>query len=500
MRFVRHTLLLCFICLSLSQLLAQLPSGVFPCATPAVKSDWLSQFQNRQHLPQLRSEDRKYIAVTIHIVGTDEGKEYLNGNTILDALCMLNEKFAPADIHFFIKGSFNYIDNSLLYAHDKSTFPKIPNLFSRNNVEGTINVYFVGDPMGACGYNYMPNGKSMAIVLSNDCTNGKDANWAHEMGHYLALPHTFFGWEMETPDFSKPAPYLTKMGVEVEMADSSNSTYAGDGFFDTPADYLSGRWYCDNKGISSIKQMDPNGTNFCSDGSYIMSYSMDNCAAKFSPSQIGAMHSYLSEELHNYFMVNPPCAELGSPTNILEFPSNKAVLNAPNRKVALNWRQAENAFGYVVEVSLLANFGTVVFRGISYGTSIEVGNLTSTRSYYWRVRPFNALFSCKTYSASRSFSINQATALPVLNSIHELELFPNPILSGEAIRLRFDAEERMSLQVSLVNALGEEVYQQPVQVNVGNNDVRLRAQLPVGMYWIWLKGEKGTLSRKLIIH
>jgi len=213
------------------------------------------------------------------------------------------------------------------------------------------------------------------------------------------------------------------------------------------------------------------------------------------------MHSYLSEELQKYYMLNSPCTELGSPLNILQFPANKAILNAPNRKVVLNWQESENASGYLVEVSLLSNFGTVVFRGITYGTSLEVGNLTSTRAYYWRVRPFNAMFVCKTYSPSRSFTINQATALPVLNTVRELELFPNPVLSGESVRLRFNADEKMSLQASLTNALGEVVYQQTLPVNVGNNDVQLHpAKLPVGMYWVWLKGENGTLSRKLIIH
>ncbi|MBK9492522.1 MAG: hypothetical protein IPO07_29840 [Haliscomenobacter sp.] len=129
--------------------------------------------------------------MTIHVVGTDEGKDYLNGNVILDALCALNQKFAHANLQFFIKDDFNYINNSLLFVHDKVTFPKVPALFAKYNVSGTVNIYFVRDPMGACGYNYMPGGKSMGIVLSNDCTNGKDANWAHEMGHYLSLPHTF---------------------------------------------------------------------------------------------------------------------------------------------------------------------------------------------------------------------------------------------------------------------------------------------------------------------
>ncbi|MBK9492071.1 MAG: hypothetical protein IPO07_27145 [Haliscomenobacter sp.] len=89
----------------------------------------MTEFQKRQQGSELRSGAAKYVAMTIHVVGTDEGKDYLNGNVILDALCALNQKFAHANIQFFIKDDFNYINNSLLFAHDKLTFPQVPTLF-----------------------------------------------------------------------------------------------------------------------------------------------------------------------------------------------------------------------------------------------------------------------------------------------------------------------------------------------------------------------------------
>jgi len=499
MRFVRYTLLFCFLLLGWLFLQAQ---PLIPCATPAIKSSWLTEFQKRQRTPQLRSDENKYIAMTIHVVGTDEGKEYIGGNVILDALCALNEKYAATGLQFFVKGDIQYINNSILFDHDKTTFPQIPNLFSRYNVPETVNVYFVRDPMDACGYNYMPGGKSMAVVLSNDCTNGRDANWAHEMGHYLSLPHTFYGWEMENVDPSKPAPHETNMGIEVEMANGSNCSLAGDGFCDTPSDYLSGRWECDSKGISVIKQMDPDGNYFCSDGSLIMSYSLGICANRFSPSQVGAMHSYLGEALPHHFMPTAPCSNIEPVGDILQFPGNKVVVSSYNRRIMFQWNHAENASGYLLEVSLLANFGTVVYRGITRDTSVEVANLSSTRPYYWRIRPFNAMFACKSYSTSRSFTINQSTtALPLLETVHELALFPNPIQPGEPIRLRFEADENMALNAVLVNALGEVVHQQKIQTSIGSNDYLIKPNLlPVGLYHLWLRGEKGAISRKVIVH
>jgi hypothetical protein len=503
MRSVRHTILLFAVCLGLPCLKAQSDQAVIPCATPPLKSNWLTEFQKRQVRPELRSDESKYIAMSIHIVGTHEGKQYLNTSVILDALCMLNEKFALTGLQFFVKDDFKYINNDVLFAHDKISFPQIPALFSRYNVPHTVNVYFVSDPMGACGYNYMPGGKSVAIVLSNDCTNGRDANWAHEMGHYLSLPHTFYGWEMQAAELNKPAPAETLMGVEVEMANGNNCALAGDGFCDTPADYLSGRWECDSKGVSVIKQMDPAGNYFCSDGSLIMSYSAETCASRFSPSQVGAMHTYLAEELSSHFMPNAPCEKI-TPilADNLEFPGNRVALNTPNRRVFFKWKAVPNASGYVLEVSLLANFGTVAFRGHTRDTSLEVVNLNSSRPYYWRIRPFNAMYACRTFSNSRSFTINQSTtALPELNTVRAVQVFPNPVQPGAEIRLRFEAEDNLKLELSLLNALGERVYLQNLSTSIGQNEVLLHPNsLPKGLYYLWLKNESGALSRKLVVH
>jgi hypothetical protein len=112
------------------------------------------------------------------------------------------------------------------------------------------------------------------------------------------------------------------------------------------------------------------------------------------------------------------------------------------------------------------------------------------------------MFACKSYSTSRSFTINQSTtALPLLETVHELALFPNPIQPGEPIRLRFEADENMALNAVLVNALGEVVHQQKIQTSIGSNDYLIKPNLlPVGLYHLWLRGEKGAISRKVIVH
>ena len=60
-------------------------------------------------------------------------------------------------------------------------------------------------------------------------------------------------------------------------------------FCDTSPDYLNFRWSCNEDSESYQLQTDPDGVNFRSDGTLIMSYSNDECANRFSEEQISAM-------------------------------------------------------------------------------------------------------------------------------------------------------------------------------------------------------------------
>jgi hypothetical protein len=247
-------------------LFAQTSDQLLPCASPPVKFSWLEQFQQRRQQPELRAAGY-FVGMSIHLVSTNEGNGQLSLNNFLDALCNLNEKFLPSKIQFFVKGDLHFIRDSRLAGHTR--MDQIPEIIQSHLQPGTVNVFFVEDAMDACGYNLYKNGESIAIVMSNACVNGLESNWAHEMGHYLSLPHTFYGWERMQADFTQPAPHRTNMDVAVEMADKRNCSQAGDGFCDTPADYLMGRWACDHNGQSLVQQFDPSGAPFNSDGSLL---------------------------------------------------------------------------------------------------------------------------------------------------------------------------------------------------------------------------------------
>ncbi|WP_425421565.1 hypothetical protein [Phaeodactylibacter xiamenensis] len=140
MNLKRHQfyLLLLVLIAGYSEISAQ-ATGDF-CATPPGKSEWLESYQRNPENYAVRSGELRYIPLTIHLVGNDEGSGFFTGEQLADALCTLNEDFLPADLQFFIAGDIRYISNSTYYQH---TFGQGFQMMQENNVPNTVNCYFV---------------------------------------------------------------------------------------------------------------------------------------------------------------------------------------------------------------------------------------------------------------------------------------------------------------------------------------------------------------------
>ncbi|MCK6693790.1 MAG: hypothetical protein L6Q97_17045, partial [Thermoanaerobaculia bacterium] len=115
--------------------------------------------------------------------------------------------------------------------------------------------------------------------------------WAHELGHYMGLPHTFEGGASNqyVHDFSTP---VLIGGV------SYTCIHTGDGFCDTPADPDDNG--CGFNGqcqlVSCNPALDPLGVPYSPDPTLIMSY-YGNCRDKFSGEQHQRMrtHYFISD-------------------------------------------------------------------------------------------------------------------------------------------------------------------------------------------------------------
>lgn len=475
---------------------AQQSAPVRFCATEPVRLSWLEAYQ-QTGMPVARSNNKLYLPVVVHIVRSDEGKSAFRESQILDAFCALNAHFAASEIEFILQQPFLYPQNSDWYDH--SDGQTAYTMMRTTRVRNAINTYFVLNAADACGYTLreQSTGLALGIALSASCSGMEGNSWAHEMGHYFSLPHTFHGWENYPYDYNKPAPFKVNQ-IEVEKADRSNCRSAGDGFCDTPADYLNGLWYCNEQSQSPIIQKDPGGIEFRSDGTLLMSYSGDRCAKRFSVEQQGAMRFFILQKLSSLLQreVSAPITQRGEIESLRPVPG--AVFGA-EEPVVLSWKPMPGISHYLVEVSPIPSFSFVTFSQIVSDSSCQP-DLVPGRSYFWRIRPFNGFSTCPSFSKPSPFSISTVTAQRGLQPGESFVVFPNPCMPGELWTLELDTRSSREWQMTLCNALGNVLWSAPWAVTQGWNRRHLPdLKLPAGTYFLYLRSGDRQIVRKLML-
>jgi len=233
-------------------------------------------------------------AVQIHIVRQDDGSGGANINDIRNEFDnWINPYFAAIDIEFVECAPPIYHNSSQYYSLSGDAEGDAMSVAW--NVADVVNIYFVSDPDGACGWARFPwLLPSDYIVIANGCANNHSTT-VHELGHYFGLLHTH--------ETANGAEGVTRTPGD----DCYNCNVAGDLLCDTPAD----------PNLSNTGQNFPScayvgtGTDDC-DASYdpmidnIMSYADKYCRDVFTPQQLARMEFYRDGD-RSYLQTGCPC-------------------------------------------------------------------------------------------------------------------------------------------------------------------------------------------------
>lgn len=398
-----------------TSLLAQHSQGSW-CGTE-ISQDWMEAFYQRDksHLTNKSGNyPEVYIPIVYHIVGDDSGNGYFELQEIFRSHCELESLFDDADVNFYIK-SINYINNSNYYNGNQTT-----GLFFQYNDRNVCNVFIVSSMSGVCGYSYVPfawddnnvgGGPNRGgIMLAQNCMEAGNTTYRHEMGHYLNLPHTFYGWEGQNPPGIGSNAPNTINGNAVERANGTNCYTSGDGFCDTPPDYLSDRWNCNFARIYT----DPNGVQFTLDEKNFMSYSNDGCATYLKDEQLAEVNAAPAN--YRPYLLNDPVPPTPVIPAMSGFSPSAGTRNLNTNNLAISWDETPNATYYHLQATLF-NFSNPTIDIVVEDTFYLINNVANNSAYEWRVRPINLLNVCSDFSTIRQFFTSSLSAdIEITNS------------------------------------------------------------------------------------
>lgn len=418
------------------------------CGTKDV-DPWLDEYFANMGIYATEESEVIYVPLTIHILGTDEGEGYYRIDNLYESLCTLNKDFEDTQIQFYIQEPINYINKTSWYDHPN--FAQGIEMMRQSNVTGTANCYIVANPAGNCGY-YAGNGN--AIALRKGCTDPTDHTWAHELGHFFSLPHTFVGWEGIRWEYGKSAEdYEGAVRRQIERVNGTNCDAAADRFCDTPPDYLSYRWNCNGNSSSNEVMLDPDSISFQADGSYFMSYSNDACMNRFSFEQMQAMRANINSqrpELANESLPEPVINDL-IPENTL--PTDSSVI--PPFNSTLSWDPVPGATHYIIELSRLPNFSFIIERERINTNVFELPDLIPGIRYYWRVKAMNNNSFCTSYTDRHMFTTSSLTATTTELENISWNMGRTVYYPGEALNLVISSDKAMDLQWSVFTVNGQ---------------------------------------------
>ncbi|HRH66562.1 MAG TPA: M43 family zinc metalloprotease, partial [Bacteroidia bacterium] len=266
------------------------------------------QHAYRQLLQQNMGQGHRAITeytIQIHIVRMDDGTGGINVATIRNEITnWVNPYFADVNAAFVECSPEIYHNSSQYYVlGDGSEDPDVAGnaMSAAFNVANVVNVYFVNDPDGACGWARFPwDLPADYIVIANGCADNK-STLVHELGHYFSLYHTH--------ETAFGAENVTRNVADLICHDCDSD---GDLLCDTPADpNLSGlvTAACVYTGSGS----DACAVTYTPDPALIMSYSEKACRTIFTASQKAKMTLTMASPSglplygRNYLQTSCPC-------------------------------------------------------------------------------------------------------------------------------------------------------------------------------------------------
>jgi hypothetical protein len=352
------------------------------------------------------------------------------------------------------------------------------------------------------------------VAIAHSCSGDNDHTWAHEVGHALNLPHPFIGWEGKLYNFNTPTPTVLTYDYTyfhdtidtqvpapldtalVELVDGSNCAIAADRICDTPPDYLSYRWECDAENKSLVKQKDPNGDEFYSDGTLFMSYALDQCQNRFSPEEINIMRATLLTEKLNWLATDMPLEPITDNPIAIEPVQDQIV---PSNGAVLRWKAVPNATHYLVQASRFASFSFKQLDIVTTDTFAIAGQLTNNLKYYWRIRPFNNRHTCASFSALSTFKTSQTnqTAEPDADG---WRCYPSVLASGQLMVEIPENWQGTEIHCRIHDASGRLLWQQKQEWPARQNTLELpSAHWPAGIYLLTCTGKTGSKTARLTV-
>lgn len=443
-----------------------------------------------------------YIPITWHRIGRTDGTGKVSYKKVLDQMCRLNQDFADVGFVFYIK-RFNDINSTSIYNDHRIAVNGVLRNQKDNN---SINIFVpnnanVDDSDIGVTLGYYDPPRDW-LVMRRDEVDNLTSTLTHEIGHFFSLPHPHRGWDAEPYEGNANAPSFSPGGQLTELVDGSNCEDAGDRICDTPADYNLGFGWSNCNYTGGAK--DPTGAELDPQEINYMGYFL-NCTRNdyiFTRMQSDIMQADYQRADRAYIRsgFTPNTAQVGAPTT--SQPMAAEILPSYDY-IQFQWREAENAEAYVLEIDRLPTFALDPIRVLIEGqTSYLLEDaLSAGKTYYWRVYSFSSGDYCAERSNSSNFVTGVVSGVQQIETVEDFSVFPNPVNTNQELVVDLQSTESFTADIMITDLTGRTLQRIDSQrINTGDNRITLNINsLTAGVYNVTVASEKGIKNQRVVV-
>jgi arabinan endo-1,5-alpha-L-arabinosidase len=137
--------------------------------------------------------------------------------------------------------------------------------------------------------------------------------------------------------------------------------------------------------------------------------------------------------------------------------------------------------------------GSLVFSSLNGNRVVEVPNASTTPGQQLALWDYNGC-NCQKWSVSTVSTSRMADAPEPVTSLKEVNVYPNPGISGQGFNVSLPKQE--TVQISVVNGIGAILEQRSVK---GQSNVVVGQRLSPGGYVIQIKSSDKTITKKVVV-
>ena len=128
----------------------------------------------------------------------------------------------------------------------------------------------------------------------------------------------------------------------------------------------------------------------------------------------------------------------------------------------------------------------------------NIGGLTYQEEYEWGIRTFCGVTSTwkSPWQAGSNFVHSNTARLKA--PVDKLEVYPNP--SRDIFNITFESPESQTIDIKIIDVIGETVYQQEKKNFKGNYSQSINMNSNAkGVYFLQITTEKGGIKKKIVL-